>query len=468
MYSDRYKGLVTAHGLISIGTIMGAFYFLIIAQILVGRMRAEQVNLTTYSSVIFVALLFGLPEISKLYAHGEGPRMLHRLRHSWKQFIVLTFSLFAFFFITRDNQISRFFLIQFLLCSGALLAALNCLLPIVLPTLLFPLQSRLPALIIGSGESIRNLLPWADDRSNLGLEIGGAILFETDESVSLPIPVLGTLNDLPKLLDTQNYRTLLVGETPKFRHALPLILKLALSHGCRLVVRDSRSAEFGGWLSPRLEGTDVFYGFANEPLENPLNRGVKRGLDLAVSLPVCLFILPPLALLVAFMQRRQSPGPLFFRQSRHGRDRRIFSIFKFRTMNITGHVAREDQQAQRNDPRIYPFGAFLRRSSLDEVPQFLNVLFGHMSVVGPRPHLVDHDHTFSKGVEAYWTRHFAKPGITGLAQIKGFRGEITEPALLQGRVDNDLAYIRSWNLWRDVSIILRTFLQIFSPPKTAY
>lgn len=128
----------------------------------------------------------------------------------------------------------------------------------------------------------------------------------------------------------------------------------------------------------------------------------------------------------------------------------------------------KDKQATASDPRVFPFGSFLRRSSLDELPQFWNVLKGEMSIVGPRPHLPEHDRIFSQDVKIYPQRHFAKPGITGWAQCLGYRGEITNPELLRKRVEFDLAYINAWSLSLDIEIIIRTLLVVLRPPKTAY
>jgi len=141
-------------------------------------------------------------------------------------------------------------------------------------------------------------------------------------------------------------------------------------------------------------------------------------------------------------------------------------MFKFRSMYSAEHDI--NRQATSTDDRIYPFGKFLRRSSLDEFPQFINVLNGSMSVVGPRPHLPQHDTDFSQLNRAYRVRSLVKPGITGLAQINGFRGEITEPEKLHQRVYWDLYYVTNWSAWMDLQIILRTALQVLAPPASAY
>jgi len=144
-------------------------------------------------------------------------------------------------------------------------------------------------------------------------------------------------------------------------------------------------------------------------------------------------------------------------------------MLKFRTMHVAAPDERaESRQASRADARVYPFGRFLRRHSLDEFPQFWNVLIGEMSIVGPRPVMPLLDEEFERRAKAYRTRHYVKPGITGLAQSEGLRGEITTPELLEERVRRDLRYIAEWSIWLDIQITLATLRQVFRPPGSAY
>jgi lipopolysaccharide/colanic/teichoic acid biosynthesis glycosyltransferase len=222
-------------------------------------------------------------------------------------------------------------------------------------------------------------------------------------------------------------------------------------------------------LVPITEDGRHFYTLQEEPLEDPLNRLLKRLFDLAIAIPVVVLILPVLCGMVALMQRLQSPGPLFHSRERRGMRGNAFSMIKFRSMyEGTGDAADESQQARANDQRIFPFGRFLRRRSLDEFPQFWNVLRGEMSVVGPRPYMPILDEEFRQQTKAYRTRHLVKPGITGLAQSMGYRGEILEREMLNRRHHWDVYYITHWSFWLDVQITARTMWQVFFPPKMAY
>jgi len=215
----------------------------------------------------------------------------------------------------------------------------------------------------------------------------------------------------------------------------------------------------------RLWGLD-FITIMEEPLEDPMNRLLKRAMDLAISALVVGVIFPPLVLLVAIFQKCQSPGPLFYRQTRAGMANKPFRILKFRTMHPSHRS--QARQATIDDHRIYPFGRWLRRMSLDEVPQFINVLRGEMSLVGPRPHMIVHNRRFTEIMISYQVRSFIKPGITGVAQVKGYRGEARTNADILERVKLDLEYIESWSIWQDVAIILKTARQVLFPPGTAY
>jgi Undecaprenyl-phosphate glucose phosphotransferase len=203
-----------------------------------------------------------------------------------------------------------------------------------------------------------------------------------------------------------------------------------------------------------------------EPLENFSNRVVKRTFDIVFSSLVILLVFTWLVPLIAFLIKLSSKGPVFFKQLRSGRDNRPFMCYKFRSMRV--NTLADELQATKNDPRITAIGKFLRKTSLDELPQFYNVLIGNMSVVGPRPHMLRHTEEYSKIVDTFMVRHFVKPGITGLAQVSGFRGETTDPLLMHKRVENDVWYIENWSFFLDLKIILLTIWTILKGDKNAF
>lgn len=204
----------------------------------------------------------------------------------------------------------------------------------------------------------------------------------------------------------------------------------------------------------------------SDPLEDIGNRTKKRILDITVSFFVIIFILSWLIPLLGLLIKIESKGPIFFAQTRTGRRDRPFNCFKFRSMCVNNN--NEAKQATIGDSRVTKIGAFIRKTSVDEFPQFINVFIGNMSLVGPRPHMVKHTADFSKLVNHYMVRQFLKPGITGWAQINSYRGEIKHPDQLQMRIASDLWYLENWTIWLDLRIIFLTVYQVFKGDKNAY
>jgi undecaprenyl-phosphate galactose phosphotransferase/putative colanic acid biosynthesis UDP-glucose lipid carrier transferase len=203
-----------------------------------------------------------------------------------------------------------------------------------------------------------------------------------------------------------------------------------------------------------------------EPLERTSNRVIKKGFDFCFSVFVIVFIFPWLFPILILLIKATSRGGVFFVQERSGRDNLPFRCYKFRTMH-TNSGSHKNQVTQ-NDCRVTPVGAFLRRTSMDELPQFFNVVVGNMSVVGPRPHMLLHTEQYSELFNNYMVRHYAKPGITGWAQVNGLRGEIKTYADVLGRVNHDIWYIENWSFLLDIKIIWKTVFDVFQKNKNVY
>lgn len=202
-----------------------------------------------------------------------------------------------------------------------------------------------------------------------------------------------------------------------------------------------------------------------EPLSNTTNRIIKRSFDLVVSGIACLCMLPFIPI-IALIIKLQSPGPIFFRQDRTGINGKTFKCIKFRSMHINKDA--DLAQATEHDPRKFAFGNFMRKTNIDEFPQFFNVLRGDMSIVGPRPHMLHHTEIYGTIINKYMVRHFAKPGITGWAQVTGYRGETKELWQMEERVRRDIWYLENWSFWLDIRIIFLTAKSIIMPDKKAY
>ena len=214
----------------------------------------------------------------------------------------------------------------------------------------------------------------------------------------------------------------------------------------------------------QLDDIEIFTTYEN-PLQNSVNRAVKRLFDISFSM---IFLIPTAVIFpfVFIIIKIQSPGPIFFKQKRTGLDGNDFEMLKFRSMHVNADA--DKVQATKDDPRKYPFGNFMRKSNIDELPQFINVLRGDMSIVGPRPHMLAHTEQYSGLIDKYMVRHFVKPGVTGWAQVTGFRGETKELWQMEGRVKRDIWYIENWSIWLDIRIIWLTVKTIFIHDKNAY
>jgi putative colanic acid biosynthesis UDP-glucose lipid carrier transferase len=204
----------------------------------------------------------------------------------------------------------------------------------------------------------------------------------------------------------------------------------------------------------------------NEPLQNGYNRLAKRIFDLTFSIGIIVFVLSWLYPILAFLIKKSSKGPVLFKQLRTGKKNDPFWCYKFRSMQTT--VFDESQQAQKGDLRVTRIGKFLRRTSLDEMPQFFNVLLGSMSIVGPRPHMLQHTTDYNDKINDFMVRHFVKPGITGLAQVTGLRGETKKVSDMKRRVKADIEYVQNWSLIKDVKICFLTIIVALKGDENAF
>ena len=307
-------------------------------------------------------------------------------------------------------------------------------------------------------------------KEDAGFKDGNGAADPVGAGRDVPLKRLGTLRDFLAGMasspgDLQCGDELYVSLSRRDRDIIRRISSYCDRHVIRFYYVPVSVESLGMWLKKEfLDDVEVFTTY-DIPLANPVNKFVKRTFDVVAS----LFFLIPTALLFPFiyvMMKVQSPGPVFFRQKRTGIDGREFEMLKFRSMHVNKDADR--LQATKDDPRKYPFGNFMRRSNIDELPQFLNVLKGDMSFVGPRPHMLAHTEQYSALIDKYMVRHFVKPGLTGWAQVTGFRGETRELWQMEGRVKRDIWYIEHWSIWLDIRIVWLTAKTVFIHDKNAY
>ena len=320
---------------------------------------------------------------------------------------------------------------------------------------------------IGDAEGILSMLNEIDCNAVKGLQLAGYYSESSDERLSARMKYRGDYSQLRVDLTTNKrmtddiYCTLPASETT----LINFLMTYSMEQVVRFYYVPAFMREIGCMLQPRTVGNQVVFTNFSEPLLSPSNRLLKRSFDVVVSL-IVLIILLPLLPLIAILIKLQSPGPIFFRQKRTGMDGKDFLMYKFRSMHPNSLA--DTMQATKDDPRKFAFGSFMRKTNIDELPQFFNVLRGDMSIVGPRPHMLSHTEEYRHKIVEYMLRHYVRPGITGWAQTTGFRGETAELWQMEGRVKRDIWYIQNWTFWLDIRIILKTIWQTIHKDSNAY
>ncbi len=321
-------------------------------------------------------------------------------------------------------------------------------------------HNRRTAVVVGAGSLGVKVSRAFQARGDIGLEFLGYFDDRADDRVDADAATLrlGNLRQVSNYIRDHGvhevYVTLPLGSQPRIVELLEQVQGTTASV---FFVPDVFGISIIQGRLQDMNGVPVV-GLCETPFTGT-NRLVKRLSDLVLGTAI-LVLISPVLLAVAIGVKMSSPGPIIFRQRRNGLDGEEIVVYKFRSMRSQddGEVV---PQATKADPRITPFGAFLRRSSLDELPQFINVLQGRMSIVGPRPHAVAHNEQYRQLIKAYMVRHKVKPGITGWAQIHGLRGETDTIEKMQARVEYDLEYLRNWSLGLDLQIIARTIKLVF-------
>jgi putative colanic acid biosysnthesis UDP-glucose lipid carrier transferase len=281
----------------------------------------------------------------------------------------------------------------------------------------------------------------------------------------LKAPILGNIDGMAEYIK-RNHVNVIYLSLPMSSH--PRILKL---------LDDLKDTTVSIYFVPDIFMTDLIQGRMDQVDDIPVvavcetpftgfNGMVKRIADILFSAAI-LVLISPVLVAIAIGVKRSSPGPVIFKQRRYGLDGQEILVYKFRSMTVCEDGAKVTQ-ATKNDQRVTKFGAFLRKSSLDELPQFINVLQGRMSVVGPRPHAISHNEMYRKLIKGYMIRHKVKPGITGWAQVNGLRGETETLDKMKARIDYDLDYLRNWNPKLDMYIVCKTIAVVFKGEKNAY
>lgn len=378
----------------------------------------------------------------------------------------LVFSLIAGMFIGAIGALSQKWVLLMILYTAIFLLLNRLAIGIVIQQAITRGYVLERVVLVGANQQTKKVLSTLLDTKHLGLHLLG--VFEDRIERELPIlqiPILGTTDDLIGFIRTNRVDRAIVTLPWVNSERIDILLQKLRTVPVRIdLVPNDLIWRFPCSDIDRI-GPVPLLTFANGRIVQ--QRGItKRVEDLTISLFLAI-VASPLLLLIALAIKLDSKGPVLFKQNRHGFNNQVFSVFKFRSMHIHQVDAGEILQATRHDPRVTRVGRFLRRSSLDELPQLINVIIGNMSIVGPRPHAVQHNLRYGSIISAYFARHNVKPGITGWAQVNGLRGETDTDEKMRLRVEHDLYYIENWSLFSDLKIILMTAIAVWFQ-KSAY
>jgi putative colanic acid biosynthesis UDP-glucose lipid carrier transferase len=471
MLSHRSEGL--AKLLIVCQLVLAVVVFWGCAAITYGYVTTEVAAFQHLFWVYTAALLAGLilealsrnPIAMRVRLRDRNPLRFHPV--ALRQTLFACGALLVYLAGVKDTTISRTLLAFLFPGMYVMLLSSGYFLPHILARNVFLGIREERILVIGSAPRFQKIRSWLESKKDMGFRIVGLLSDDKPDARSAGgIVHLGSIKEAEQVIELHQPSQILLLQLAEQLQDHRSLIALADKFGLRVLILNTLHETLDHPVVHFEDDGCHFVALRREPLENPFNRAVKRSVDIAVAAPIVMLVLPLLSALVWLLQRRQSPGPLFFFQERAGFQNDRFHLVKFRTMHaLNGEAAR---QASCDDARVFTGGRWLRKLSLDELPQFWNVLMGEMSVVGPRPHMIEHHALFAAQLRGYSARHFVKPGITGLAQVRGFRGEIRSEADLSNRLRSDLFYLESWTLGTDLLVIARTVWQMLFPPSTAY
>jgi exopolysaccharide biosynthesis polyprenyl glycosylphosphotransferase len=469
MILQRKRGLRAVLLLLQCVLIALSFTLCLVAASLFTTLSWEQImHYPTYTLVMMAGLIAesNWRDQSSKQFNPFGHSFLRQHAVSFHQTLYAMGALFLYLVIVRDNYVSRISLALWGPVLYLVLLWSNRYLWWMLATSLFSGVRKGRILLVGEPPKAVHLQSWLNSKEIFGMETLGILTDGPLETTESGWRRLGRVEDAERVIREYGITQVILLQLPEAPEKHKKMMAAMERHGVRLLIFNNLEEKLNHPVIYLEDDGHHFISLRQEPLENPLNRIAKRTLDIVISVPIVLIVLPVIGLFVWGLQRFYSPGPLFFKQVRAGIQNNQFMIWKFRTMDIDNPDF--TRQATLNDDRIYRGGQFLRRFSIDELPQFWNVLKGDMSVTGPRPHLIEHNEQFAKQIASYPIRTVVKPGITGLAQVRGFRGEARTPNDIALRLESDIVYLENWRLTLDLAIILRTVWQMAVPPKTAY
>lgn len=427
--------------------------------VLLGRIIPPLVDICLFLAICWMVSTL----LTKNYYINRLPGILINALNLSKHFLLYFLFVFVYLQLVHKTQISHKQIITFSLWLYVFLMIWRILVFTLIKRTLKASKNRQPVIIAGVSVASIHFKEFFDAHPEYGINILGFFTDKTNEKVN----VLGTFEEVIPYCQNNNISEIICSADKLSKENINDILEYCENNFISLkVIPDS-----AGFLGRNLVTTFVEHmpllALRKNPFDEATNQFLKRGFDIIFSLVVIVFILSWLVPIIAILVKLSSPGPIFFVQARSGIMNRSFKCYKFRSMRTENN--KEFKQATKNDSRVTKIGAFLRKTSLDELPQFFNVLIGNMSIVGPRPHPLKLTEEYSQKVDRYMVRHLVKPGITGLSQVMGYRGETQHDLyLMKMRVRMDRFYIDNWSFYLDLKVVWATVLLMFRKDKNAY
>ena len=433
--------------------------------------HANDIGDQSTSYIVMLLILLGVLAITydKFAIYRSNGHFVDKAFNMLKAWTLTFLILIVFAFLTKQSEVySRQLIGQLYLVGYFTQLLLHYLFRVIYQKIIRHSQTNENVLVIGQSQLAYYLQNKITDNPWMSEQVVGFVELPDDEV--LPArrkrdpKILGHIEDLPALIDQYNISMIYIVTPLKSTKTLEdIYLKILDKHVSIHWIPDILSLRLVNHSVKEISGIPVIT-LSETPLIGM--RLLFKALEDKVLSFLILILISPILLLVAIAVKLDSPGPVFFRQKRTGWSGKSFKIWKFRSMYVHQEETGKLKQAEKNDTRITRVGAFIRKTSLDELPQVFNVLIGDMSLVGPRPHAIQHDKEYSQRIFDYFARHHIKPGITGLAQVRGLRGETKDINQMIQRVESDIEYINKWSIWLDITIIVRTVFTLTG--KTAY
>lgn len=416
-----------------------------------------------FSFIIYITLFW----LISVYALGfynvyRYTKVLRILTLSARQFLMFTLGYFAYFGVFRKVEfVNNHFLILSVIFFSV--ASFKFLTFILLKKYRALGNNLRTTVVIGYDESSKNIIKIFESKANMGYKFLG--FFSEKEYKNQNF--LGKITDVFDYVSKNEVDELYCSLSALSKSQIKEINKFTIEKNITLkLVPDTNEFYSKNQEVEFYEDTITILNVKKLPFEFTENFYIKRIFDIIFSLFICVFFLSWIIPILWVLVKLESKGPLIFKQEREGLNVEKFVCYKFRSMRI--NELSDQVHATKDDNRVTRIGAFLRKTSMDELPQFINVLLGDMSVVGPRPHLESLSFEYQKEVDDYLKRHIVKPGITGLAQVSGYRGEIKRKSDIMNRVRLDIFYIENWSFFLDIKIIIKTILNVFKGEEKAY